>query len=80
MTLHYHGTPIYRRLVLAVLLSGLAGSVVDSALFLWLAFSSLEFLAGQVLGKFRGFHLPSTRFWEEEGFGYRKRGSAEGHW
>ena len=35
---------------------------------------------GQVLGKFRGFHLPSTRFWEEEGFGYRKRGSAEGHW
>jgi hypothetical protein len=22
---------------------------------------------GQVLGKFRGFHLPSTRFWEEEG-------------
>ena len=21
---------------------------------------------GQVLGKFRGFHLPSTRFWEEE--------------
>jgi hypothetical protein len=33
-----------------------------------------------VLGKFRGFHLPSTRFWEEEGFGYRKRGSAEGHW
>ena len=35
---------------------------------------------GQVLGKFRGFHLPSTRFWEDEGFGYRKRGSAEGHW
>jgi ABC-type transport system substrate-binding protein len=35
---------------------------------------------GQVLGKFRGFHLPSTRFWEEEGFGYRKLGSAEGHW
>src|SRR5919112_120687 len=35
---------------------------------------------GQGLGKFRGFHLPSTRFWEEEGFGYRKRGSAEGHW
>ena len=35
---------------------------------------------GQVLGKFRGFHLPSNRFWDEQGFGYRKRGSAEGHW
>jgi ABC-type transport system substrate-binding protein len=35
---------------------------------------------GLVLGKFRGFHLPSTRFWDEEGFGYRKRGSGEGHW
>src|SRR6266540_1967913 len=30
---------------------------------------------GLVLGKFRGFHIPSTRFWEEEGFGYRKRGT-----
>jgi ABC-type transport system substrate-binding protein len=35
---------------------------------------------GLVLGKFRGFHIPSTRFWEQEGFGYRKRGSGEGHW
>src|SRR6266496_4607745 len=35
---------------------------------------------GLVLGKFRGFHLPSTRFWEQEGFGYRQRGSGEGHW
>jgi ABC-type transport system substrate-binding protein len=35
---------------------------------------------GLVLGKFRGFHLPSTRFWDEEGFGYRTRGSGEGHW
>jgi uncharacterized PurR-regulated membrane protein YhhQ (DUF165 family) len=40
-----------RRLVLAVFLSGLAGAVVDSALFLWLAFGSLEYLEGQVLGK-----------------------------
>lgn len=36
----------------AVLASGLAGSVVDSALFLLLAFGSIDYLAGQVLGKF----------------------------
>jgi ABC-type transport system substrate-binding protein len=35
---------------------------------------------GLVLGKFCGFHIPSTRFWEQEGFGYRKRGTGEGHW
>jgi ABC-type transport system substrate-binding protein len=35
---------------------------------------------GLVLGKFRGMHVPSTRFWEEEGFGYRKIGTGEGHW
>lgn len=35
----------------AVLVSNAVGLVVDSALFLWLAFGSLEFLTGQVLGK-----------------------------
>lgn len=40
-----------QRLVLAVLASGLVGSFVDSAVFLWLAFGSLDFMAGQVLGK-----------------------------
>ena len=35
---------------------------------------------GLVLGKFRGMHVPSTRFWEEEGFGYRSIGTGEGHW
>ncbi|PWE54377.1 beta-carotene 15,15'-monooxygenase [Metarhizobium album] len=40
-----------RRLWLAVLLSGMAGAVVDSAVFLWLAFGSLDYLAGQTLGK-----------------------------
>lgn len=35
---------------------------------------------GLVLGKFRGMHAPSTRFWEEEGFGYRRNGTGEGHW
>lgn len=40
-----------RRLVLAVALSGLVGSVVDSAVFLTIAFGSLDYLRGQVLGK-----------------------------
>ena len=40
-----------RRLALAVLLSGLAGAVVDSAVFLWLAFGSFQYLPGQVVGK-----------------------------
>ena len=40
-----------RRLVLAVLASGVVGAVVDSAVFLWVAFGSLDFIAGQVLGK-----------------------------
>ena len=45
-------TPLQRRgLVLAVLASSLAGLVVDSLVFLLLAFGSLEFLAGQVIGK-----------------------------
>ena len=35
---------------------------------------------GLILGKFRGFHIPSTRFWDEHGFGYKKLGSGEGHW
>lgn len=35
----------------AVFASNLVGLVVDSALFLWLAFGSLSFLAGQVVGK-----------------------------
>lgn len=41
-----------RRLGLAVLASGFVGSIIDSAVFLWLAFGSLDFIAGQVLGKF----------------------------
>jgi uncharacterized PurR-regulated membrane protein YhhQ (DUF165 family) len=45
-------TPLQRRgLVLAVLASSLVGLVVDSIFFLWLAFGSLDFLAGQVMGK-----------------------------
>jgi queuosine precursor transporter len=45
-------TPLARRgLVLAVVASSFVGLMVDSIVFLWLAFGSLEFLAGQVVGK-----------------------------
>jgi uncharacterized PurR-regulated membrane protein YhhQ (DUF165 family) len=45
-------TPLARRrLVVAVIASSCAGLVVDSIVFLWLAFGSLEFLAGQIVGK-----------------------------
>jgi uncharacterized PurR-regulated membrane protein YhhQ (DUF165 family) len=35
----------------AVVASNIVGAVIDSALFLWLAFGSLDHLNGQVLGK-----------------------------
>ena len=45
-------TPLQSRgLVLAVLASSVVGLIADSILFLWLAFGSLDFLAGQILGK-----------------------------
>jgi uncharacterized PurR-regulated membrane protein YhhQ (DUF165 family) len=45
-------TPLARRrLVLAVVASSMAGLIVDSIVFLWLAFGSLDFLLGQILGK-----------------------------
>ena len=45
-------TPLQRkRLVLAVLISGVVGLVIDSILFLQLAFGSLDFLNGQIIGK-----------------------------
>jgi uncharacterized PurR-regulated membrane protein YhhQ (DUF165 family) len=45
-------TPLQRRgFVRAVILSSLAGLVVDSAVFLYLAFGSLDFLLGQIVGK-----------------------------
>jgi queuosine precursor transporter len=44
--------PLRRRgWTLAVLASNAAGLVVDSVLFLALAFGSLEFLPGQIVGK-----------------------------
>lgn len=45
-------TPLARRrLMAAVIASGFVGLVIDSVVFLWLAFGSLDFLAGQVIGK-----------------------------
>ena len=45
-------TPLQeRRLVLAVVASSLVGLIVDSMVFLYLAFGSLDFIAGQIVGK-----------------------------
>lgn len=45
-------TPLRKKgLALAVLASGVVGSIVDSAAFLLLAFGSLDYIAGQVVGK-----------------------------
>ncbi len=45
-------TPLQRRrFVRAVIASSVIGLVVDSMVFLWLAFGSLEFLGGQIVGK-----------------------------
>jgi uncharacterized PurR-regulated membrane protein YhhQ (DUF165 family) len=45
-------TPLARRrLVTAVIASSIVGLVLDSLVFLWLAFGSLDFLIGQVVGK-----------------------------
>jgi uncharacterized PurR-regulated membrane protein YhhQ (DUF165 family) len=45
-------TPLQKDgLVLAVLASSVVGLVVDSLLFLYLAFGSLEFIEGQIVGK-----------------------------
>jgi uncharacterized PurR-regulated membrane protein YhhQ (DUF165 family) len=45
-------TPLQRRrFVTAVFASGIVGLVVDSIVFLHLAFGSLDFLAGQIIGK-----------------------------
>lgn len=45
-------TPLrHRSWLAAVVASNTVGVLIDSALFLWLAFGSLEFLAGQIVGK-----------------------------
>ncbi|WP_144435569.1 VUT family protein [Roseovarius atlanticus] len=45
-------TPLQKRgLVLAVFASSVVGLVIDSAIFLYLAFGSLDYIAGQIVGK-----------------------------
>jgi hypothetical protein len=45
-------TPLQRRgLLLAVVASSSVGLVVDSVVFLYVAFGSIDYLAGQVIGK-----------------------------
>jgi queuosine precursor transporter len=45
-------TPLQKkRLITAVLASSFVGLVIDSVLFLYLAFGSLDFMLGQVVGK-----------------------------
>lgn len=45
-------TPLQKRgLVLAVLASSVVGLVIDSAVFLYLAFGSLDYIFGQIVGK-----------------------------
>lgn len=41
-----------RHLTLALLASVAVGAAVDSAAFLWIAFHSFDFIAGQIVGKF----------------------------
>lgn len=57
-------TPLRERHWLgAVAASNVVGLVVDSALFLWLAFGSLDFLAGQVAGKAEMTVLAVAALW-----------------
>jgi len=54
-------TPLQRRrLVLAVVASSIVGLVVDSIVFLWLAFGDLTYLPGQIVGKLYGTTLGAT--------------------
>ena len=58
-------TPLIGRgkIVLAVFASGLVGIVVDSVVFLTLAFGSLEFVEGQILGKFYATCIGAVAVW-----------------
>lgn len=68
-----------RRLVLAVLLSGLVGAAVDSAVFLWLAFGNLDFIAGQIVGKMWMVGLAAIVLWMHENCLLRHRWGAWRH-
>jgi hypothetical protein len=51
------------RWALAVLIGGLSGALVDSAVFLHIAFGSLALIKGQALGKAYGVALASLLIW-----------------
>lgn len=66
-------TPLKKRSWLgAIVLSNTAGDLVDSVLFLWLAFGSFEFLAGQLVGKWWMTALTVAVLWLAK----RRRGQA----
>jgi uncharacterized PurR-regulated membrane protein YhhQ (DUF165 family) len=67
-------TPLARkRFYLAVAASCLAGAVVDSALFLWLAFGSLEHVEGQVIGKvYAAAAFLLWSYWSDPGMAVRR--------
>jgi len=52
-----------RRWLAAVTASNLVGLVLDSLLFLWLAFGSFEYLAGQIVGKLEMTVLAVALLW-----------------
>lgn len=57
-------TPLRRRgRALAVALSGVVGGIADSAVFLLIAFGSLDFIAGQVVGKSEVAALAAAIVW-----------------
>lgn len=57
-------TPLRKRgFLVAVVASSLVGLVIDSALFLWLAFGSLDYLLGQIVGKTEMLALAALIIW-----------------
>lgn len=58
-------TPLVRsgKVVLAVMASSTVGLVVDSVVFLLLAFGSLDFIEGQIVGKFWAALAASAVIW-----------------
>lgn len=57
-------TPLRKRnLAIAVAASGVVGAIADSAVFLMIAFGSLEYVEGQVLGKLWMTAIAATVLW-----------------
>jgi uncharacterized PurR-regulated membrane protein YhhQ (DUF165 family) len=52
---------------LAVMASGAVGAVFDSMLFVWLAFGSLEFSGGTILGKLYASAAVAVLLWQRYG-------------